>query len=339
MAAVQGGARGVNAQGVTVSAHAGSATWLECNTWDRPRATTEELLDRKAGRTISALVLALDEDWPVAQAVGSAVTLAGSLLDEIVVVVEPGSYGAAVHDAAHSGVRVETPESALPGVPLRPGRGEVLWRSLAATDGDVVAVVDAALADRVAGVLARLVEPMLLVPDLHLVLGYHPSAGDDPEPDGSAVGTRLTELLVRPLIAALCPALAGVIQPLGGEFAGTRELLRTIPFAPGHGVGIGMLVDAAARFGIDAIGQVDLGPHGWADAASPDAAAAEVGSAARQVVATLLGRLGIEDSGAPSTGFLLDDDGPTLTRTYPVTDDRPPLSTIMGELLAGGMRR
>ena len=36
-------------------------------------------------------------------------------------------------------------------------------------------------------------------------------------------------------------------------------LLETVPFVEGWGVEIGLLVDIVARFGIDAIAQVDLG--------------------------------------------------------------------------------
>ena len=38
-----------------------------------------------------------------------------------------------------------------------------------------------------------------------------------------------------------------------------RALLEAVPFVEGWGVEIGLLVDVVARFGIDAIAQVDLG--------------------------------------------------------------------------------
>jgi hypothetical protein len=49
-----------------------------------------------------------------------------------------------------------------------------------------------------------------------------------------------------------------VVQPLAGEYAGRRSLLEQVPFFTGYGVEIGLLIDVADRFGIDAIAQVDL---------------------------------------------------------------------------------
>ena len=65
-----------------------------------------------------------------------------------------------------------------------------------------------------------------------------------------------------------------MLQPLGGEYAGTRELLTSVPFAPGYGVEIGLLIDTYDRLGLDAIAQVNLGvrdaPQPAADRAGLD---------------------------------------------------------------------
>jgi glucosyl-3-phosphoglycerate synthase len=53
--------------------------------------------------------------------------------------------------------------------------------------------------------------------------------------------------------------LAGVIQPLGGEYAVTREFAESVPFAAGYGVEIGLLLDAHSRYGLDGIAPVSLG--------------------------------------------------------------------------------
>jgi glucosyl-3-phosphoglycerate synthase len=55
------------------------------------------------------------------------------------------------------------------------------------------------------------------------------------------------------------PLLAGVMQPLSGEYAGRREVLERLPFVTGYGVELGMLVDVLELAGLDAIAQVDLG--------------------------------------------------------------------------------
>jgi hypothetical protein len=101
--------------------------------------------------------------------------------------------------------------------------------------------------------------PLLVEDGVHLVKGFYrrPLRLETAEVDTG--GGRVTELLVRPLLAALRPELAGVVQPLGGEYAGTRELLESLPFAAGYGVEIGLLLDTHATRGLYAIAQVNLG--------------------------------------------------------------------------------
>ena len=79
-----------------------------------------------------------------------------------------------------------------------------------------------------------------------------------------------------------------MLQPLGGEYAGTRELLTSVPFAPGYGVEIGLLIDTYDRLGLDAIAQVNLGVR-----AHRNRPLTELGAMSRQVVATLLSRCGV----------------------------------------------
>ena len=55
------------------------------------------------------------------------------------------------------------------------------------------------------------------------------------------------------------PQLADFVQPLGGEYAGRRDVLEALPFVEGWGVELGLLVDIVERFGLDATAQVDLG--------------------------------------------------------------------------------
>ena len=75
-----------------------------------------------------------------------------------------------------------------------------------------------------------------------------PLAGEDANGGG-----RVTELVARPLLAALRPELGGVLQPLGGEYAASRDLLTSVPFAPGYGVEIGARVlPAAPQMGVQA---------------------------------------------------------------------------------------
>ena len=71
-------------------------------------------------------------------------------------------------------------------------------------------------------------------------------------------GGRVTELVARPLLNLFYPELSGFVQPLAGEYAGRREALEAVPFFAGYGVEIGLLIDLWSRFGLRAMGQVDL---------------------------------------------------------------------------------
>lgn len=72
-------------------------------------------------------------------------------------------------------------------------------------------------------------------------------------------GGRVTELLARPLINLFWPALARIVQPLSGEYAGRRDLLASLPFFTGYGVELGLLIDTLERGGTAAIAQVHIG--------------------------------------------------------------------------------
>ncbi len=69
----------------------------------------------------------------------------------------------------------------------------------------------------------------------------------------------MTELVARPVIDLLFPHLAGVRQPLAGESAAPRSVLEKTGLDPDYGIELGLLIDVADRFGVDAVAQVDLG--------------------------------------------------------------------------------
>ncbi|WP_084505480.1 glucosyl-3-phosphoglycerate synthase [Nocardia harenae] len=296
--------------------------WASTHTWDAPDWTVDELVDAKDGRTVSVVLPALNEEETVADVVASIRPLLGTLVDELVV-LDSGSTDATAARARAAGARVVSREQAVPELEPVPGKGEVLWRSLAATGGDLVAFVDSDLIDPDPSFVPRLLGPLLTVPDLHLVKAYYRR----PLRQGATVdatgGGRVTELVARPLLAALRPGLGPVLQPLGGEYAGTRELLTSVPFAPGYGVEIGLLLDTYDRLGLHAIGQVNLGVR-----THRNRPLSELGVMARQIVGTVLGRCGIADSGAALTQFPLIGDEFTAHSTHVSLADRPPMNTL-----------
>ncbi len=316
-----------------VAALAGD-TWLADRSWNRPRWTISELVAAKQGRTISVVLPALNEEATIESVIESISPLVDGcygLVDELIV-LDSGSTDDTEIRAIAAGTRVVSREQALPEIPPRPGKGEALWRSLAATSGDIVVFVDSDLINPHPMFVPWLLGPLLTRDGIHLVKGFYrrPLNGDASDGAGATGGGRVTELVARPLLSALRPELGGVLQPLGGEYAATRELLTSLPFAPGYGVEIGLLVDTFDRLGLDAIAQVNLGVR-----EHRNRPLAELGAMSRQVIATLLSRCGVPDSGVGLTQFFPqgpngpDGDGYTR-RTWPVSlADRPPMNRVL----------
>lgn len=299
--------------------------WVNTNTFDRPDWTVEELIAAKGDRTVSVVLPALNEESTVAAVVASIRPLLGTLVDELVV-LDSGSTDATAARARAAGADVVTREQAVPELDPVPGKGECLWRSLAVTTGDIIAFVDSDLIDPDPNFVPKLLGPLLTVDGMHLVKAYYRR----PLRTGEAVehhgGGRVTELVARPLLAALRPELSNVLQPLGGEYAGTRELLTAVPFAPGYGVEIGLLLDTYDMLGLSSIGQVNLGVR-----QHRNRPLADLGVMSRQILGTVLGRSGIQDSGAALTQFPLVA-GEFIANTTEVSlADRPPMNTLRPE--------
>jgi glucosyl-3-phosphoglycerate synthase len=301
----------------------GEARWSHTHTWDHPEWSVGDLVAAKAGRTVSVVLPALNEEDTVAGVIESIRPLVGTLVDELIV-LDSGCTDRTAERARAAGARVVSREEAIPGLEPMPGKGEALWRSLAATTGDLVAFVDADLIDPDPMFVPKMLGPLLADPGIHLVKGYYRRPllhGSQRESSG---GGRVTELLARPLLTALKPDLGEVLQPLGGEYAGTRELLTSVRFAPGYGVEIGLLVDTYDRYGLPGIGQVNLGVRQHRNRPLRDLAVMS-----RQIVATLLERCGIDDSGVGLTQFVPDESGAFSPHTTELrTDERPPIAGL-----------
>jgi glucosyl-3-phosphoglycerate synthase len=243
----------------------------EVETWLRRRTSAESdwpvdlLVAAKGSQRVSVVLPARDER----QTVGSIVSEIRRelvervpLVDEIVV-IDSRSTDDTAAVAAAAGAEVVAQDAVLPGLPRMSGKGEALWKSLAATRGDLIVFIDADLRDFTASYVTGLLGPLLTDPGVVYVKGcydrpYVTSGGSvaGAVPDG---GGRVTELVARPLINLHWPLLAGVMQPLGGEYAGRRNVLERLPFVTGYGVELGLLVDVLEFAGLDAIAQVDLG--------------------------------------------------------------------------------
>ncbi|CAM5442788.1 glucosyl-3-phosphoglycerate synthase [Streptomyces abikoensis] len=243
--------------------------WLAERSWSAADRPLDVLLaaKRESGTTVSVVLPALNEEATVGTIVAvirrELMSDAVPLVDELVV-VDSGSADRTSEVAAAAGARVVHRDELLPALPALPGKGEVLWRSLLATTGDVVAFVDADLREFSADFVSGIVGPLLTDPGVQFVKAmYDRPLGAEFGVPGSAgtagQGGRVTELVARPLLNLHWPQLAGFVQPLGGEYAARRSLLERLPFPVGYGVELGLLVDALHTVGLDALAQVDVG--------------------------------------------------------------------------------
>lgn len=283
----------------------------------RSQSVSVVLPARNEAETVGAIVSAIRSE------------LAGSLVDEVVV-IDSGSTDATAAVAAAAGARVARAGDVRADLGDRPGKGEALWKGLLATTGDIVVFLDADLQDFAASTVVGLVGPLLTEPGVAFVK----AAYDRPLLAGGELlaeaGGRVTELVARPLLNAHWPALAGIVQPLGGEYAGRRSLLESVPFVTGYGVDLALLIDVCELAGVDAIAQVDVG--GKRHRHQSDEA---LGLMAATIWATAVDRLDragwvklTEDPTRTLTQFRRVD-GAYQARVSDVTlDERPPVSSV-----------
>jgi glucosyl-3-phosphoglycerate synthase len=192
-------------------------------------------------------VAAVDEAPLIAPAVTPLVALRDAGLIDQVVVIDGASPDSMMQRMRALGAEVRRPAALLPGFGRVLGRGDALWRALSVLEGDLVCFVDPepeGIAEAVWGLLGPLVDD----PAIQFVTAV-----------GSDGGGRVGALTARPLLDAFYPELSALRQPLSTEFAARRDLLEELAFATGHGVEIGLLLDACASAGLDAVAQVEIG--------------------------------------------------------------------------------
>ncbi|MFV5996384.1 glucosyl-3-phosphoglycerate synthase [Streptomyces sp. NPDC056231] len=300
--------------------------WLAGRSWsaaDRPldRLVAAKSRDPRRG-SVSVVLPALNEEATVGAIVE---TIRIELMEKVplvdeLLVIDSGSTDGTADVARKAGARVVHRDAILPRIPALPGKGEVLWRSLLVTSGEIVCFIDADLRDFSAEFVSGIVGPLLTDPDVQFVKAMY----DRPLGDTAGQGGRVTELVARPLLNLHWPQLAGFVQPLGGEYAVRRSLLERLPFPVGYGVELGLLVDALHTVGLDALAQVDVGVrrHRHQDGQA-------LGRMAAAIYRTAQLRLSRGHLIRPAlTQFERREDG-FVPRTHPVdTEERPPMCEI-----------
>lgn len=177
---------------------------------------------------------------------------AGQLVDDLLV-LDDNSTDRTREVAEAAGARVVGTAAVLPEAGPGSGKGNALWKSVAATDADLIVWCDADLRSFTARYVTALLEPLLTDDRIVLVKGYY-----ERRLNGGPGGGRTTELMARPLLAQFFPELAHIRQPLGGEYAVRRSAVEEVPFVEGWGVEVALLIDLSRRFGADTITEVDL---------------------------------------------------------------------------------
>lgn len=215
---------------------------------------------RETGERVSVVIPARNE----ARTVGGVVSLLRSelmeevpLVDELVV-IDSDSTDETAAVAREAGAVVHRSAEIAPHLGSNPGKGEALWKSLFVTTGELLVFVDADLTEWGPHFVTGLVGTLTADPATRLVKGWYDRVLDL---DGrrSTEGGRVTELVARPVLDLWWPELAGVVQPLAGEWAAHRSLMESLTVPTGYGVEIASLIDTFTTHGLDAIAQVDLG--------------------------------------------------------------------------------
>lgn len=231
--------------------------WLDTRTFHHAEFPAERLaVERDA--TVSVCVPAKDCARTIERVVGELVGLVGQGAVDEVLVIDAGSADGTGELARAAGARVVDESTLLPAFGPVLGKGDAMWRSLAASTGDVVAFVDGDSESFGAHFACGVLGPVVCEPGAWLAKGFYRRpfrAGPVTMPDG---GGRVTELTAKPLLRRHWPELAGFHQPLAGELAASRALLERLPFATGYAAEMAMLIDAYRDGGLRRLAQVDL---------------------------------------------------------------------------------
>lgn len=240
-----------------------TSDWFERRTYHHQRfSDLPALLAEKEAQdlSVSACIPALNEEATIRPIVE---TVRGELMDRVqlvdeLVIMDSESTDATARIAEDAGAVVVQDREVVPRLEPATGKGEAMWKSLFVLKGDVIVWLDADIENFHPRFVYGTLGPLLSEPGISYVKAFY----DRPFRIGGEIrpseGGRVTEIMARPLLNMFWPELAGVVQPLSGEYAGRRSLLEQLPFFTGYGVEIGMVVDVAERFGVDLMGQVDL---------------------------------------------------------------------------------
>jgi glucosyl-3-phosphoglycerate synthase len=285
------------------------------------------LVEVKRGRRISVCLPARDEEatiGAIVSLISADLMIAAPLIDQLIV-IDDGSTDATAAVARAAGAEVFSAGAITPGFDgfdgaTASGKGQAMWKAVHVASGDLIAFCDADVRDFAAHFVTGLVGPLLLRDDVVFVKGCYARPLDGRPGEGG----RVTELVARPLIAALYPHLAAFAQPLAGECSARREVFEQVPFVDGYGVDLGLVIDVASRVGLGAVAQCDLGER-----VHRNRPLSELGPQALAILQVALSRAGmapdLADSLVPWQCRLVRPGHEPLPVTF---TERPPLASL-----------
>lgn len=262
----------------------------------------DETLPALQSPSCTMVIPALDEAAAIGHLVEVATDVLATDLFTRVVVVDGGSQDDTVGRADAVGLEVVAAADLPPGPPVL-GKGDSLWRA-ADLPGEVLVFRDADVEgvdadDLVALATAATRSGVALAKGSFDRLQY---ADGPPRP----VSGRITEFVARPLLGLLRPDLGHVDEPLSGQFAIRRDVLRALPIATRYGVDVGLVLAVADRWGPTAVRSVPVGP--LTHRAKQDASLVPM---AHDVTAAIVGLAGPT---AGTRGQRVDDAAPVVAR-------------------------
>ena len=214
----------------------------------------------KKYQKVSVIIPAYNEEETVAKVIG--VVKEVSFVDEIIV-VNDGSTDNTESEALNAGAVVINHA-------VNKGKGEALYTGYKEVECDIIAFIDADIYNLTSGKVEAMIKPIL------------EGKTDITKTKFSRASGRVTELTAKPLLNFFFPEIS-FEQPLSGQFAARKEVLKKINFEKDYGVDVGIVIDADV-LGIS-ITEVDIGAieHDM----SP---LSDLNIMANEVVRTIIGR-------------------------------------------------
>ena len=188
----------------------------------------------KKYQKVSVIIPAYNEEETVAKVI--EVVKKVSFVDEIIV-VNDGSSDNTEKEATEAGAIVINHET-------NKGKGEALYTGYQEAECDIIAFIDADIFNLTSAKVEAMIKPIL------------DGKTDITKTKFSRASGRVTELTAKPLLNFFFPEIS-FEQPLSGQFAARKEVLKKINFEKDYGVDVGIVIDADV-LGIS-ITEVDIG--------------------------------------------------------------------------------